>query len=234
MNKQCLIASLPRCGNQMLRSILNQHNNIHAVSEVLRISWLNEREQSDHWDKQYVLKCSNILSQKDVIDNFNKIKSSCIKDVFCYTAFPSQLLDSTLLGHMQYNKCIFLVRSNMLKRFCSIKLGALIKRWEADQESFELKKNITFKLDLDEYINYAYAYRNIVNKIKSTLSEHILLNYEDIINKISDIFSYLDVPCIHVAPTTRQTEQRSLNEVILNYDNVINILESQNLIYLCS
>ena len=218
----------------MLRSILNQHNNIHAVSEVLRLSWLKEREQSDHWDKQYVLKCSNILSQEDVIDNFNKIKSSCIKDVFCYTAFPSQLLDSTLLGHMQYNRCIFLVRSNMLKRFCSIKLGALVKRWEADQESFELKKNITFKLDLDEYINYAYAYRNIVNKIKSTLSEHILLNYEDIINKISDIFSYLDVPCIHVAPTTRQSEQRSLNEVILNYDNVINILESQNLIYLCS
>ena len=229
-----MIASLPRCGNQMLRSILNQHNNIHAVSEVLRLSWLKEREQSDHWDKQYVLKCSNILSQEDVIDNFNKIKSSCIKDVFCYTAFPSQLLDSTLLGHMQYNKCIFLVRSNMLKRFCSIKLGALVKRWEADQESFELKKNIMFKLDLDEYINYAYAYRNIVNKIKSTLSEHILLNYEDIINKISDIFSYLDVPCIHVAPTTRQSEQRSLNEVILNYDNVINILESQNLIYLCS
>ena len=229
-----MIASLPRCGNQMLRSILNQHNNIHAVSEVLRLSWLKEREQSDHWDKQYVLKCSNILSQEDVIDNFNKIKSSCIKDVFCYTAFPSQLLDSTLLGHMQYNRCIFLVRSNMLKRFCSIKLGSLVKRWEADQESFELKKNITFKLDLDEYINYAYAYRNIVNKIKSTLSEHILLNYEDIINKISDIFSYLDVPCIHVASTTIQTEQRSLNEVILNYDNVINILESQNLIYLCS
>ena len=58
----------------MLRSILNQHNNIHAVSEVLRLSWLKEREQSDHWDKQYVLKCSNILSQEDVITNFNQIK----------------------------------------------------------------------------------------------------------------------------------------------------------------
>jgi hypothetical protein len=122
----------------------------------------------------------------------------------------------------------------MLKRFCSIKLGSIVKRWEADQESFELKKNIKFKLDLDEYINYALAYRNIVNKIKSTLSEHILLNYEDMLNKTKDLFSYLDVPCIDVTPTTRQTEQRSLNEVIHNYDDVINTLESQNLIYLCS
>jgi len=233
VNKQCLIASLPRCGNQMLRSILNQHNDIHAVSEVLRLSWLKEREQSNHWDKQHVLKRLNISSQEDVIDNFNLIKSSCNKDVFCYTAFPSQLLDSTLLGHIQYDKCIFLVRSNMLKRFCSIKLGSIVKRWEADQESFELKKNITFKLDLDEYINYALAYRNNVNKIKSSLSEHILLNYEDIINKTSDIFSYLDVPYIEVTPTTKQTEQRSLNEVIHNYDDVINTIESQNLIYLC-
>ena len=234
MNKQCLIASLPRCGNQMLRSILNQHNNIHAVSEVLRLSWLKEREQSNHWDKQHVLKSLNISSQQDVIDNFNLIKSSCNKDVFCYTAFPSQLLDSTLLGHIQYDKCIFLVRSNMLKRFCSIKLGSLVKRWEADQESFELKKNITFKLDLDEYINYALAYRNIANKIKSSLLEHILLNYEDVLNKTKDLFSYLDVPFIDATPTTRKTEQRSLNEVILNYNDVINTLESQNLIYLCS
>jgi hypothetical protein len=234
VSKQCLIASLPRCGNQMLRSILNQHKKIHAVSEVLRLSWLKEREQSNHWDKQHVLKRLNISSQEDVIDNFNLIKSSCNKDVFCYTVFPSQLLDSTLLGHIQYDKCIFLVRSNMLKRFCSIKLGSIVKRWEADQESFELKKNITFKLDLDEYINYALTYRNNVNKIKSTLSKHILLNYEDIINKTSDIFSYLDVPYIEVTPTTKQTEQRSLNEVIHNYDDVINTLESQNLIYLCS
>lgn len=218
----------------MLRSILNQHNNIHAVSEVLRLSWLKEREQSDHWDKQYVLKCSNILSQEDIIDNFNKIKSSCIKDVFCYTAFPSQLLDSTLLGHMQYNKCIFLVRSNMLKRFCSIKLASTVSRWEADQESFELKKNITFKLHLDEYVNYALTYRNIVKRVRSSLSAYLSLDYEDIINKTSDIFSYLDVPCIDASPTTRQTEQRPMNEVILNYDDVINTLESQNLIYLCS
>ena len=218
----------------MLRSILNQHSNVHAVSEVLRLSWLKEREQSDHWDRQHVLKCSNISSQKDVIDNFNKIKSSCDKDVFCYTAFPSQLLDSTLLGHIQYDKCIFLVRSNMLKRFCSIKLGSTVKRWEADQESFELKKNITFKLHLDEYVLYAHTYRNIVNKIKSTLSEHILLNYEDLLDKTKDLFSYLDVPIINVSPTTRQTEQRPLNEIILNYDDVINNLESQNLIYLCS
>jgi len=234
VNKQCLIASLPRCGNQMLRSILNQHSIVHAVSEVLRLSWLKEREQSDHWDRQHVLKCSNISSQKDVIDNFNKIKSSCDKDVFCYTAFPSQLLDSTLLGHIQYDTCILLVRSNMLKRFCSIKLGSTVKRWEADQESFELKKNITFKLHLDEYVLYAHTYRNIVNKIKSTLSEHILLNYEDLLDKTKDLFSYLDVPIINVSPTTRQTEQRPLNEIILNYDDVINNLESQNLIYLCS
>ena len=218
----------------MLRSILNQHSNVHAVSEVLRLSWLKEREQSDHWDRQHVLKCSNISSQKDVIDNFNKIKSSCDKDVFCYTAFPSQLLDSTLLGHIQYDTCILLVRSNMLKRFCSIKLGSTVKRWEADQESFELKKNITFKLHLDEYVLYAHTYRNIVNKIKSTLSEHILLNYEDLLDKTKDLFSYLDVPIINVSPTTRQTEQRPLNEIILNYDDVINNLESQNLIYLCS
>ena len=218
----------------MLRSILNQHSNVHAVSEVLRLSWLKEREQSDHWDRQHVLKCSNISSQKDVIDNFNKIKSSCDKDVFCYTAFPSQLLDSTLLGHIQYDTCILLVRSNMLKRFCSIKLGSTVKRWEADRESFELKKNITFKLHLDEYVLYAHTYRNIVNKIKSTLSEHILLNYEDLLDKTKDLFSYLDVPIINVSPTTRQTEQRPLNEIILNYDDVINNLESQNLIYLCS
>lgn len=234
MNKQCLIASLPRCGNQMLRSILNQHSNIHAVSEVLRLSWLKERESSDHWDKQHVLKRPNISSQQDVIDNFNKIKSSCDKDVFCYTAFPSQLLDSTLLGHIQYDKCIFLVRSNMLKRFCSIKLGSIVKRWEADQESFELKKNITFKLNLEEYVVYAHTYRNIVNEVKSTLSEHILLNYEDILDKTKDLFSYLDVPFIDVSPTTRQTEQRPLHDIILNYDDVINNLESQNLIYLCS
>jgi len=229
-----LIASLPRCGNQMLRSILNQHSNIHAVSEVLRLSWLKERESSDHWDKQHVLKRPNISSQQDVIDNFNKIKSSCDKDVFCYTAFPSQLLDSTLLGHIQYDKCIFLVRSNMLKRFCSIKLGSIVKRWEADQESFELKKNITFKLNLEEYVVYAHTYRNIVNEVKSTLSEHILLNYEDILDKTKDLFSYLDVPFIDVSPTTRQTEQRPLHDIILNYDDVINNLESQNLIYLCS
>lgn len=229
-----MIASLPRCGNQMLRSILNQHSNIHAVSEVLRLSWLKERESSDHWDKQHVLKRPNISSQQDVIDNFNKIKSSCDKDVFCYTAFPSQLLDSTLLGHIQYDKCIFLVRSNMLKRFCSIKLGSIVKRWEADQESFELKKNITFKLNLEEYVVYAHTYRNIVNEVKSTLSEHILLNYEDILDKTKDLFSYLDVPFIDVSPTTRQTEQRPLHDIILNYDDVINNLESQNLIYLCS
>lgn len=234
MNRQCLIASLPRCGNQMLRSILNQHSNVHAVSEVLRLSWLKEREQSDHWDKQHVLKCSNISSQKDVINNFNEIKLSCSKDIFCYTVFPSQLLDSTLLGHIQYDKCILLVRSNMLKRFCSIKLGSTVKRWEADQESFELKKNITFKLHLDEYVVYAHTYRNIVNRIKSTLSEHILLNYEDMLDKTKDLFSYLDVPIINVSPTTRQTEQRPLNDIILNYEDVINNLESQNLIYLCS
>ena len=218
----------------MLRSILNQHSNIHAVSEVLRLSWLKERENSDHWDKQHVLKRSNISSQQDVIDNFNKIKSSCDKDVFCYTAFPSQLLDSTLLGHIQYDKCIFLVRSNMLKRFCSIKLGSIVKRWEADQESFELKKNITFKLNVEEYVVYAHTYRNIVNGVRSTLSEHILLNYEDILEKTKDLFSYLDVPFIDVSPTTRQTEQRPLHDIILNYDDVINNLESQNLIYLCS
>lgn len=234
MNKQCLIASLPRCGNQMLRSVLNQHDQVHAVSEVLRFSWLKERESSDHWDKQHVLKCSNISSQQDVVDNFNKIKSTCVKDVFCYTAFPSQLLDATLLGHMQYDKCIFLFRSNMLKRFCSIKLGSIVKRWEADQKSFELKKNITFKLDLKEYINYAHTYRSIVNRVKCTLSAHMSLDYEDILNKTSDIFSYLDVPCMDATPTTRQTEQRPLNEIILNYNNIINTLESQNLIYLCS
>ena len=228
-----MIASLPRCGNQMLRSVLNQHGNIHAVSEVLRLSWLKERECSDHWDKQHVLKRSNISSQQDVADNFNKIKSTCIKDVFCYTAFPSQLLDNTLLGHIQYDKCIFLVRSNMLKRFCSIKLGSIVKRWEADQVSFELKKKITFKLNLNEYVNYALTYRNIVNRVKCTLSAHLSLDYEDILNKTSDIFSYLDVPCMDVSPTTKQTEQRPLNEIILNYDNVINTLESQNLIYLC-
>lgn len=233
MNKQCLIASLPRCGNQMLRSILNQHNNVHAVSEVLRLSWLKEREQSDHWDKQHVLKCSNILSQEDVITNFNQIKLSCSKDIFCYTVFPTQLFDDSLAKHIQYDKCILLARSNMLKRFCSIKLGSAVKRWEADLESFELKKNITFKLHLDEYVNYALSYRNIVNKVKSALSSHMTLDYEDILNKTSNIFSYLDLPGIDAIPTTTQTEQRTLNEIILNYDDVINTLESQNLIYLC-
>jgi hypothetical protein len=233
VNKQCLIASLPRCGNQMLRSILNQHCNVHAVSEVLRLSWLKEREQSNHWDKQHVLKRSNILSQEDVITNFNEIKLSCSKDIFCYTAFPAQLLDSSLTKHIQYDKCIFLVRSNMLKRFCSIKLGSAVKRWEADLESFELKKNITFKLHLDEYVNYALSYRNIIDKVKSALSAHMTLDYEDILNKTSNIFSYLDVPGIDAIPTTTQTEQRTLNEIILNYDDVINTLERQNLIYLC-
>jgi len=122
----------------------------------------------------------------------------------------------------------------MLKRFCSIKLGSIVKRWEADRESFELKKNITFKLNVEEYVVYAHTYRNIVNEVKSTLSEHILLNYEDILEKTKDLFSYLDVPFIDVSPTTRQTEQRPLNDIILNYDDVINNLESQNLIYLCS
>jgi hypothetical protein len=229
-----LIASLPRCGNQMLRSILNQHSNVHAVSEVLRLSWLKEREQSDHWDRQHVLKISNISSQQDVINNFNEIKLSCSKDIFCYTVFPTQLFDDSLAKHIQYDKCILLVRSNMLKRFCSIKLGSAVKRWEADPESFELKKNITFKLHLDEYVVYAHTYRNIVNRIKSTLSEHILLNYEDMLDKTKDLFSYLDVPIINVSPTTRQSEQRPLNDIILNYDDVINNLESQNLIYLCS
>ena len=73
-----------------------------------------------------------------------------------------------------------------------------------------------------------------MNEVKSALSEHILLNYEDILEKTKDLFSYLDVPFIDVSPTTRQTEQRPLNDIILNYDDVINNLESQNLIYLCS
>lgn len=202
-----MIISHPRCGTHMVRTALNNHPDIHCLSEIVnpdaKIQWLYELQRLER----------------------AKHVGMCI-----HKEHPNSEM---ILRKAQNKGCTFirLTRENVGLAYVSRAIAKRVNRWHVNdiKQKLEIEKQLIqnpIKIDRIEMINK-------INETKKEFAvwlfgwKYLHITYEELIAPNSDalerIQKYIGVTPQKIEPRTVK-QSYDLTKVISNYEEIMDLL----------
>lgn len=181
----------------------------------------------DHLTKDYFTKlidkreaCAKVKDRFEELDNY-------VYEHFDFQKICSKLeaARNELVTDKEY-KIIHLIRSNKLRSFLSLKKAYLTDQWFSYKMSKRMDEGIP--IDFQECQAYFSKLENYESQHRTIFKDHQYLEvtYEELVaqkdSELKKIFDFLEVSNEEVKSVLRKQNNTSLNESIVNYEEVKN------------
>lgn len=199
-----------RTGCHMLQTAINQHSEIDCFGEILNAK-----------SKDSLLRGSSTLAAVEKAFSSPKrcsgfILHRCRQDI--QEVWDYLIKDRDI-------RVIMIHRVDQLMRYASLKIAARTKKWIEFAGNKKNKERILY--DGVEYMTKSKVYYNLLFKYQEQFRFHegIKIHYESMVadfkNELQRIYALLGVKFEDVRPTTHMQETRSLQEIFLNYKELM-------------
>lgn len=206
-----VIISRSRTGSNLLISLLDSHPQIMAKGELFRR--LEENSTEGIWN--------DIFNKKQFGVKFVGFK------IFYYHPIDSE--DKSVWNRLIEDKnikVIHLVRENMLKTFVSRKIAEKTDTWKAKSKKSVSVQEKQVTLDFDECVNEFERIKQWEAWAREEFKGHDFheLSYEDLVSNrestMKDLFSFFGVKNKQVESKLKKQNAETLNQLILNYEEI--------------
>jgi len=210
-----MLAITRRCGSTMLRSVLQQNNNIVVENEVFR-PFINL--SIDKKKEAYTSTVQNIILRIDELGE---------KTCYLYTVSAEDIINLenfNLINLILPTKILFLYRENILEQYSSNELAKIFNSFNDTKEIKKLKssKRLFFNnLLFNNYIfNMRRAIMTIINFIKKHKINYQVYEYNSINKNLKKIFNFIGLEYKNEVPKTIKSETRNLKDIFINFSNI--------------
>ncbi len=223
------VIAAPRTGSYLLLDYLDSHPEISSLGEIInpdivrgiRTKFISKPEVIFHI-KTSLNTSKQVNGVIKLISDQMQVHKLTVDDI--KMAFPDA-------------KFIILYRESLLRQYISYMASKETGTWKLDKDKNIEKWNrssFTFKLDPAELKEFCYSvkqfYLDILEKdwIKK---ESLVLSYEELIGSSKSeigkkLFSFLNLPPVEVETNLKKMNERTIEEIVTNYNEVKESLES--------
>ena len=229
--KPIFVIAAPRTGSYLLLDYLSSHPEIDSLGEVINPDIVRGIR-------------TKLVSKKEVLFhiktslNTSRLKHGVVK-LLSDQMQSHKLSVDDIRNNFPNAKFIILYRQSLLKQYVSNEISKRSGIWKLDKQKNRQKwdkDSITFKIDSDEFEQFCKSikqfYLDLLEKdwIKN---EALLLSYEDLINNTKHelekkLFLFLNLPIAEVKTKLKKMNERSVEEIVINYPEVKEHLENDN------
>jgi len=206
------VIAAPRVGTHMLRAGLNEHPGIFVSDEVLNPNHAGDllrtrtgKQIIEKWQREAVKRAPNLGTLLHRNLYWVKVRGAVWKDV----------------GRM-HTKFVSLVRDNILKKYLSQEVAMKLRNWNSYKPRTKTSPRI--KLSVYGLQQHVLECRNYFDTVDMRYPNKLVVVYEDLCESwqatMARVQKYLGVPVRKLKVMTVRQEKRSLQDSILNYDEV--------------
>ncbi|HMP89534.1 MAG TPA: hypothetical protein PJ991_05005 [Kiritimatiellia bacterium] len=216
-----ILLSNPRCGNNMLRTALSEHPDISLETEIFQFAY----ESRNHHLVPESLR--EVICQKPELGAVRCIQMGEGRKYGGFTLFYYQMRAPELesfwhfLGGFSGIKIINLARRLPFKQWLSFEEALASKVWYVGQhENYQQPPAIS--LDPSRFNEWIIGEDNAREFAMNVMGHHerIDIYYEDLVddyeNTMKSILTFLDVPCLPLAPKSKKMADRPVRERVAN------------------